>query len=64
MSKNGRWGKRGLRYSPVRMVLDQRWVKDAKGVKRLVTDEVSQEDYAHRRKQPVGWHGGAKVTRR
>ena len=43
---------------------DSRWVADKRGHKRLVVDEVDANTYCSRRREPSGWHRGARVVKR
>jgi hypothetical protein len=43
------------------LVPDARWVRDAKGKRRLVEDEVDPTTWKNRRREQDGWRNGAKV---
>jgi hypothetical protein len=48
---------------PRGLVPDVRWVRDEKGKRRRVEDEVDPETWKSRRKERDGWRNGAKIKR-
>ena len=40
------------------------WVKDKRGVKRLKVEQITKTEYATRRREPPGFHRGARVRPR
>lgn len=63
---NSRWGRAAMRYSgdvKLRPMEDARWVRNARGVFRLLVDRVSELVYVSRRRETFGWFHGARVRK-
>lgn len=58
-SINSRWRKGAVRYSSERTVEQTRFVRTARGIRR-VTDSPTEVKFCERSRQPFGWRGGAR----
>jgi hypothetical protein len=60
---NSRWRKGAARFSPKTTVEQTRFVKDADGYRRRVSDAPSEARFVERSHEAAGWRNGARVRK-